>query len=102
MCNSCHAREWTAVYRKEMEEIICQPCYEKELQEENKTKLIEVTQEEWKQIPKDYKGIVSQWMINNSDFATQEQLGKRQVFAGCIKRDGGTTLLTEGIDFKII
>lgn len=64
--------------------------------------MIEVTKEEWNKISNDYKGVVSQWMINNSDFATQEQLGKKQVFAGCIKRDGGTTLLTEGTDFKII
>jgi hypothetical protein len=64
--------------------------------------MIEVTKEEWKKISKDYKGRVTQAMADNSIHTPQEHVNKRQVFAGCIKKDGGTDLLTEGIDFKII
>jgi hypothetical protein len=51
------------------------------------TSLIEVPVEEWKRISTDYKG----WCK-----------GKRCVFAGCIKKDGGTTLLLEGEHFIVV
>jgi hypothetical protein len=51
------------------------------------TSPIEVTKEEWKRISTDYKG----WCA-----------GKRAVFAGCIKKDGGTTLLIEGEHFIVV
>ncbi len=50
--------------------------------------MIEVTREEWKRISKDYKG--------------KNRGGQRQCFGGCIAKDGGTRLFTEGINFIIV
>ncbi len=50
--------------------------------------MIQVTTEEWKKICKDYKG------VNDG--------GIRQCFAGCIAKNGGTAIATEGINFIIV
>ena len=67
-----------------------------------KQEMIQVTKEEWNKIPKDYKG---EWTANFQKFVPDIPdafIGKRNVMAGCVKKDGGTTLLTEGFHFEII
>lgn len=48
--------------------------------------MIKITQEKWDRIPKDYKSLS----------------GERKVFAGCLVKGGGTSLITEGKHFEII
>jgi hypothetical protein len=51
--------------------------------------MIQITPEQWKRIPNDYKGI--------------KQGGIHQCFAGSIDiENGGTRIATEGIDFEIV
>ncbi len=49
--------------------------------------MIKVTKEEWRGISKDYKGRID---------------GKRSCFGGCIKKNGGTSLLIEDEHFIIV
>jgi hypothetical protein len=51
-------------------------------------RMIKITNKQWKDIHKDYKGTLEN--------------GKKECYAGCIQKSGGTTLLTEGQDFVII
>ena len=64
--------------------------------------MIEVKKRDWNEISKDYKGKITQEMINNSNYISPQHLGKRQVFEGCINKNGGTTIVTEGIDIIIV
>ena len=50
--------------------------------------MIKITTKQWKDIPSDYKGI--------------SEKGKKECFAGCIQKNGGTALLIEGQNFIII
>ena len=50
--------------------------------------MIKITTKQWKDIPSDYKGI--------------SEKGKKECFAGCIQKNGGTALLIEGQNFTII
>ena len=62
-----------------------------------KTNLIEVSKEQWKRIPKDYKG---KWEDNGFGNIPEEFIGRRTVLSGCIGEPQGN-LLTEGIHFII-
>jgi hypothetical protein len=50
--------------------------------------MIEITKTQWKEISSAYKG--------------HSATGVREVFGGCIKKHGGTDILTEGVDFIIV
>jgi hypothetical protein len=50
--------------------------------------MIEITRADWDNISWDYKGHGAK--------------GVREVFGGCIKKQGGTDILTEGVDFIIV
>ncbi|NCB44008.1 MAG: hypothetical protein EOM59_15525 [Clostridia bacterium] len=55
--------------------------------------MIQVTQDKWDSIPKEYKGVFSR-----KDFP--EYKGKKTVLSGCISNEVGS-LLIEGVHFEI-
>mgnify|MGYP006997664153 CR=1 FL=1 len=59
--------------------------------------MIKVTRKEWNKIPEAYKGKFEDYQGNNPEFK-----GLNTVMLGCIKHNGGTALVFEGIHFKII
>lgn len=63
--------------------------------------MIEITKQQWNNIHKDYKGKWAELSVKMLDLSN-DWVGKRYVMAGCIQKDGGTTLLTEDVHFKII
>lgn len=64
--------------------------------------MIRVKKKEWNEIHKNYKGCVTQEMIDYSNGRIpQSYLGKREVLSGCISDEIGA-LLTEGVHFIIV
>lgn len=63
--------------------------------------MIEITRKQWDNIHKDYKGAWSELIVNIHGLP-KNWVGKKNVMAGCIKKNGGTALLTEDVHFKII
>lgn len=65
--------------------------------------MIKVTNEEWNNIPKDYKGRWERYIKDNGwqPDLPEEYIGKRTVLSGCISDEIGA-LLTEGVHFEIV
>lgn len=66
--------------------------------------MLQVTKEQWEKIPSDYKGRWEPWIVENGWQADLplEYIGKRTVLEGCIVKNCGCSLLTEGVHFEII
>lgn len=64
--------------------------------------LITITKQQWNDIPNDYKGRWTEQSLQWQQDLPKEFIGQRTVLSGCISDNKGSSLLTEGIHFKIV